>query len=231
MSMIDAETMGLSALRQLLDERHSVRGFLPDSVDPGIIEQMLAAAQRTPSWCNVQPWQVIITRGAATHRFRKALSEYAATHGPSPDFGLPLSYNGVHRDRRRQSGFALYESVGIARGDREASAKQTFENFRLFGAPHAAIVTTERDLGVYGAIDCGAYLSSLLLAAQSLGVAAIPQAALAMHPGFIRTHFGLPENRLVVFGVSFGFEDVAHPANAIRIPRASLEEAVTVIEQ
>ena len=56
---------------------------------------------------------------------------------------------------------------------------QALENFRLFGAPHVLIVTSERDLGVYGAVDCGLYGGSLLLAAQSLGIATIAQAALA----------------------------------------------------
>jgi len=44
-------------------------------------------------------------------------------------------------------------------GDREASKRQTLENFRMFGAPHVAIITTERKLGTYGVLDCGLQIS------------------------------------------------------------------------
>jgi nitroreductase len=129
--------------------------------------------------------------------------------------------------RRRACGFQLYEAVGIARGDREASAKQGMENYRLFGAPHVAIVTSDEALGAYGAVDCGAYVNNFLLAAQSLGVASIPQAALAAYSQFIREYFGLGSDRVVVCGISFGFEDHAHKANGFRTSRASLDEVVT----
>jgi len=40
------------------------------------------------------------------------------------------------------------ETVGIARGDRVASARQGRENFRLFGAPHVCIGTTDEGRGL-----------------------------------------------------------------------------------
>ncbi|MFZ0140221.1 MAG: hypothetical protein WAL70_03985 [Aeromicrobium sp.] len=55
----------------------------------------------------------------------------------------------------RESGWQLYDAVGVAKGDREASALQMLRNFEFFGAPHAAIITTDAELVVYGAIDCG----------------------------------------------------------------------------
>ena len=97
----------------------------------------------------------------------------------------------------------------------------------MFGAPHVAIVTCEQDLGIYAAIDCGAYVANFLNAATSLGLGCIAQAALASHPDAIREHFGLPGTRRVVCGISFGYEDAAHPANGFRTTRAGLDEAVT----
>jgi hypothetical protein len=75
------------------------------------------------------------------------------------------------------------------------------ENFCLFGAPHVAIVTTDRALGTYGAVDCGAYVANFALAARSLGVAVIAQAALAAYPAFWREQLDLSEDRLVVCGI------------------------------
>lgn len=218
-----------STLEQLLALRHSCRAFLPRCVPRAVQQQLLALAQRTASWCNSQPWQVHITEGAATERFREQMLAPAAQEESGPDFDWPASYQGVYSQRRRECGLALYESVGIVRGDREASARQARENFRLFGAPHVAVVTTEAELGTYGAVDCGGYVANFLLAAASLGVATVPQAALARHPQRIRDFFGLPASRRVVCGISFGYADAAHPANAFRTGRAELPDTVAWI--
>ncbi len=216
-------------LDDLLTRRHSCRGFLPDPVPRPTIERLLAMAQRSASWCNAQPWQVVVTSGQATERFRRLLLDNAGAPA-APDFPWPREYQGVYQQRRRECGLALYDSVGIARGDREASARQAKENFRLFGAPHVAIITTDEALGVYGAVDCGAYVANFLLAATSLGIATIAQAALAARGPLVRQHFGLPDSRRLVCGISFGFADTAHPANAFRTRRAPLADAVQWVE-
>jgi nitroreductase len=226
------QTPECAVLEQLLNRRYSCRGFLPQPVPPAVIERILALAQRTASWCNAQPWQLVITRGTATERFRAAmLEEMSRPAEAASDFAWPAEYQGDYLARRRECGLGLYEAVGVARGDRAGSARQTMENFRLFGAPHVAIVSTHRPLGVYGAIDCGAYVQNFMLAANSLGVASIAQAALASRPAFLRRHFGLADDRLVVCGLSFGYEDPAHPANGFRTSRADWRGEVTFIER
>jgi nitroreductase len=57
--------MGLEAI---LAERWSCRGFRPDPVPRPVVERLLTAAQRTPSWSNVQPWQVSVISGDALRR-------------------------------------------------------------------------------------------------------------------------------------------------------------------
>ncbi|MFD5827239.1 nitroreductase family protein, partial [Lentzea sp. NPDC060358] len=164
-----AEGTQYEALRTLLADRWTCRQFLPDPVPRQTLEKLLAVAQRTPSWCNTQPWHVELTEGAATERLRSRLLAHVRENGGTPDFAFPAQYTGVYRDRRRECGVQLYQSVGIAKGDHEGTMRQAVRNFELFDAPHVAIITTEADLGVYGAIDCGLYLNSFLLAAQSLG--------------------------------------------------------------
>lgn len=209
-------------LTTLLTERRSCRAFLP--------QRVLEMAQRTPSWCNTQPWQVIVTSGDATEQFRAGLLAHVAAEASASDIPYPREYRGVYLEPRRACGWQLYESVGIARGDREASARQGRENYRLFGAPHAAIVTTDEAQGTYGAIDCGAYVNNFMLAAWSLGVASIAQAAIAGQAKFVRAHFNLAPDRQVLCGIAFGFEDKNHPANKYRTPRASVKDAVAWVE-
>lgn len=219
-----------AALERLLSQRYSCRGFRAEPVPQATLDRIVTLAQRTASWCNTQPWHVHITRGDATERFRQALQapqEGGADDVQAQDFPWPAAYEGVYQSRRRESGLALYDSVGIARGDREASARQARENLRLFGAPHVAMITTDEALGVYGAIDCGAYVANFMLVAASLGVNCIAQAALAKHPERVRSFFGLPSSRRVVCGISLGYADISHPANSFRTSRADVSAAVS----
>lgn len=118
-------------LESLLHARFSCRAFRPDPVPTATIERLLAAAQRTPSWCNSQPWQVIVTTGDGTERLRTALVEAVRSGAAgASDFPFPREYTGVYDTRRKESGFALYNSLGIAKGDKAAYAKQMLENFR-----------------------------------------------------------------------------------------------------
>lgn len=214
-------------LARLLVDRFSCRAFLPDPVPEDLIDQMLAIAQMSPSWCNTQPWQVTIISGDATERFRTALLAEAEEENPGPpDIAFPSDYTGRRLERRREVGWQLYESAGIAKGDRAASARQARENQRLFGAPHALLIHSSRELGTYGAVDCGVYLGTLLLAAQSLGLGIVPQAALARHSALIRRHFGVPDDRIFVVGASFGFADPVASVNLFRSRRAPLEQSV-----
>lgn len=221
----------IGTIEELLRERYSCRAFKSDVVPRPTIERILRAAQRTASWCNSQPWQVVIASGDAKERFRKEIyatvSSGAAEDG---DFAFPREYRGVYLDRRRESGFQLYNTLGIARGDKVAYAKQALENYNFFGAPHIAIIHSDEALGIYGAIDCGAYVGNFMLAAQALGIGTIAQAALARQSGLIRRHFGLSDDRRVVCGISFGFPDHDHRINSYRTSRAGVSDAATFVE-
>ncbi len=215
----------------LVRNRYSCRKFLPDPVPRATIEGILALAQQTPSWCNTQPWKLLLLSGEALARFRDQLYAHAAAGNPQqPDFPFPARYAGIYRERRKVCGVQLYQCLGIAREDREAAANQSLENFRMFGAPHLALITTEEDLGVYGAIDCGLYIANFMLAVKNAGLDSIAQAALASHADFIRTYFDLPAHRKLVCGISFGYGDAGHRVNGYRTERASFAQAVTFFE-
>ncbi|WP_433725446.1 nitroreductase [Nocardia sp. CA-129566] len=227
MNPTSLQTDEFTALSRILDDRWTCRQFTTDQIPRDTIEAMLRLAQRTPSWCNTQPWQVVVTEGAGTDRFRAELLEHIATATPEPDFAFPAQYTGVYRDRRRECGLRLYDSVGIVKGDHAGTMRQARRNFELFDAPHVAIITTEADLGVYGAVDCGLYIGTFLLAAQSLGLGAAPQAALASYSPFLRTYFDLPQHRRVVAAISFGYPNPNHPVNAFRTSREDLDQVAT----
>ncbi len=215
-------TMTPTDLDALFGARRSCRAFRPDPVPREDIEAIIGTAQKVPSWCNAQPWDVALTSGAETDRFRAALQSEMATGTPKPDTPFPARYTGVYLERRRTTGWQLYEAVGVEKGDRVGSARQMMENFTLFGAPHCAILSTPVDLGTYGAIDCGSFVTGFTLAAQARGVASIAQAAVASYGAFLHEYFAIPEDRLILCAISFGYSDAEHPANSFRTDRADL---------
>ena len=220
------DSAAFTTLSDLLHSRYSCRAFLPEPLPRPTIETILATAQRTASWCNAQPWQLTIASGATLARLRSALQAQGPTASIAPDLPWPREYRGVYQERRRECGWGLYEALGIPKGDREASARQAAQNFSMFGAPHVAIITSDEALGVYGTVDCGAYISQFMLTAHSLGVATIAQAALASCPDVLREVLGIGPDRLIVCGISLGWPDLAHPANHFRTTRADPASSV-----
>ena len=179
----------LTYLKSLLETRHSCRAFLPDALPRALIVDILKAASRTASWCNAQPWHVQVISGAPLEALRDELIECAKLSAPpSSELDWPSEYNGKYQTRRRECGWSLSEAVGVTKGDCTGAARQALENFRLFGAPHLVIVTSEATLGTHGVMDCGAWVANFILAANAAGVGSIPQAALASWPDILRKH-------------------------------------------
>lgn len=218
-----------AALKRLMQTRWSCRAFRPDPVAPDVIETIVDTARHAASWNNTQPWQLLVTRGAATERFRNAMIVEVREGGgrPAPDFDWPLSYPDELGDRRRACGYALYEAAGIARKDYDARARQSMRNYELFDAPHVAILHVPRVLGAYGAVDAGGFLTAFMLAATAQGVATIAQAALAAYPALVRSHFGLEDDRLILCAISFGYPDTDDAVNSYRTERVSVSEILS----
>ncbi|MGO4391680.1 nitroreductase [Variovorax sp. M-6] len=229
--MDDPTQTPAAVLRRLLGQRHSCRAFRPHSVPDPVVDSILETAQRTASWCNTQPWQLVMTRGEGTRRLRDALQQAARTRPPVRDIAFPSAYAGEHLARRRASGLQLYRAVGIEKEDRAASSRQALRNYDLFDAPHVLIVSIPRSLGSYALLDCGGWIANFLLAAEAHGVSAIAQAALANHCDVIRECLGLPAEEAVVCGISFGYAEREHPANGYRTSRAPLPQVLRRIDR
>ncbi|QBQ98781.1 nitroreductase [Paraburkholderia pallida] len=221
-----SRTPDLDALDRLTNGRFTCRAYQHKALDAELIRSIVAMAGRSASWCNVQPWQLVITETLeSTERFREALMERARNHQQNEsDLPFPPSYEGVYGERRRGAGIALYSALGIGRKDTERTMEQMFRNFRMFDAPHVAIVTVPVELGPYALVDAGGFISSFLLAAHAHGVATTPQAALARHAHFVREYFGIPDTQHMVCGISFGYAEVEHPVNQFRTTRAGVDD-------
>ena len=210
----------------LLRARYSCRAFLPDPVPRAVIAEALADAQHVASWCNSQPWEVIALSPPETAAFATALNDQVASAPHQSDIPFPARYEGVYKDRRSTCGWQLYDAVGVQKGDRAASGRQMRENFRLFGAPNFLLITTPKALGTYGVLDCGAFVTAVLLALQARGVGTCAMASVAGFAPFVRQRFDIADDRDVLCGIALGHADPDHAANGFRTTRAAQDEVV-----
>lgn len=214
-------------LDEVIRSRRSVRGFLPDEVPQSVLDEVFKLAQWAPSNCNIQPWLPHVVSGAALQRLREALVGAARANVPlAPDWPADGKHFGVYRDRQYDAAAQLYGAMGVARHDRDARNAAYLRNHAFFDAPHAVFIFLQNPYDTREATDIGMYAQTLMLTLTSRGIASCAQGALGLYPAIVREQLGLPEDHRLLFGISFGYEDPADPANAARVGRTTLDEAV-----
>ncbi|MCB1389019.1 MAG: nitroreductase [Rhodobacteraceae bacterium] len=207
--------------------RRSVRGYLPDPVPEAALREIMALAQLAPSNCNIQPWIPHVVSGASLRDLgRKMMEASLAGVPPDPDYEANRKFTGAYRDRQWDAAIQLYGAMGIAREDRPARNAAYLRNLDSFGAPHAVFVFFPAAFGEREIVDIGIYAQTLMLALTARGIASCAQGALSLYPGIIRDHLGLGPDHRLLYGISFGYEDPAHPANKARVGRADIETEV-----
>jgi nitroreductase len=209
-------------------ERRSYRAFKPDPIPDETLHRVFAAAQAAPSWCNTQPWRVVVTKPPATQALAEALRAAAKSGFPRSEVPFPLDYPTPYKERRVQCGAALYTAMGIARDDKAGRYDAWLRNYALFDAPHVAIVSCDRRLGPYIYVDVGVWLGYVLTAAAALGLETCPMASVAAYPDVLRTHLSLSETDVTLFGLVLGHADEAAPANACRTSREPVDSCVRI---
>lgn len=215
---------------QSLIERRSTRAFLPREVPRDVLTRIFEGAQKTPSWCNIQPWQVWVASGAKRDALCGAFVAAAqAGEAPDSDVPFPFDYPEPYASRRRECGKALYEAMGVSRADHAGKQAAWLRNFAAFDAPHVAIVGYDRRFDLYAALDLGCWLESVLLLATSEGVATCAQASLAVYPKIARAELGIPDEVKIFFGIGLGYEDPTAKANACRTTREPLDANVRFV--
>ena len=211
--------LDLAALETTWAERRSMRGFRPEPIPRAELEQVFSAAQRAPSWCNIQPWRIALTEPPVTGELAEAMQAAARSGFPNAELPFPLDYPSPYKERRVACGVALYQAMGVARDDKAGRYDAWLRNYAFFGAPHVAIVSCDRRLGPYAYVDVGVWLGYLLTAAAALGIDTCPMASVAAYPGPLRERLPIAEADLILFGLALGRADDADPANRCRTSR------------
>lgn len=219
------------SIPQLIQDRRSIRAYLPTLIPEAVLHNVLTSARLAPSGANLQPGAFVWVRGnvrqALTADLVQAWRDGQQETEDYSYFPQPLP----HALRRRQvaAAQALYGSIGVARDDRAGRDAQFERNFHFFGAPVALIVTMPQDMGSGCYMDLGMTLYGLMLAAQAQGLATCAIGALASYPNLIRRHLALDSASYIVCGMALGYANPDAPVNQTHTTRCDLTEYFKVL--
>lgn len=215
---------------EAIESRRSIRAFTDQPVSEETVRQILEASQRSPSGTNTQPWFVHVCAGEVKDAISRDVLALAAS-GEAESYAAydyyPDKWNDIHRDRRRGVGWGLYGLLGIKKGDREASARQGARNFQFFDAPVGLFITTDAYLARGNWADTGMYIQTLMLAARGFGLHTCPQAAWIQFQEPVFRHLRIPDDQVLVSGMSLGYADPDAIENTLVSDRESLENVAS----
>jgi len=216
--------------------RSSKRKFLNRPVPKDIQEKILEAAAMTPSGANMQPWIVYaISNAQVLENIGNDIIEHIEAGGQIDQFiqYYPLEWINPYKRRRVVTGAGLYKHLDVDRKDETRRKELWHDNYRWFGAQTVFFICTDKTLieGAQGAlIDCGAYMQSIMLAAQAYGIDSCPQGSTTEYGRIISKTLDLPDNLALLYSIVLGYEDSSAVQNSYQPSRAPMDEIVTFIE-
>ncbi len=216
--------------------RTSTRKFLNKPVPKEIQENILEAAAMTPSGANMQPWIVYaVSNEALLTKIGDAIIAHIEAGGEVDQFiqYYPVNWINPYKKRRIVTGAGLYQLMEVDRHDNATRQQMWFDNYRWFGAQTVFFVFVDSELinGAQGPlIDAGAYMQSLMLAAEGYGLSSCPQGSTTEYGKIIANVMGVPENLALLYSVVVGYEDKEAKINSYKPKRVAMKESVTFID-
>ena len=217
---------------EAINERKSIRAFKSDAVPQQTLKEIMDLALRAPSWANTQPWEFAIVCGKKLEEIREAFTE-KADERLDPDLAAPKEFPEPFDTRRRVLGRKILEAKGINREDKEGRRWWQLQGLRLFDAPCAIYIYTDRSfyfqtdsLNVWPIFDCGLVAENIMLLATNYGLGTIPQIQAVFYPDVLRRKLYIPNSKLIVMGIAIGYPNQDDPANRFHSDRELSEKVI-----
>ena len=219
-----------------ITKRSSKRKFLNKPVPKEIQEKIISVANMTPSGANMQPWIVYaVSNKEVLNNIGQDVINHINNGGDLEQFiqYYPVKWINPYKRRRITTGAGLYKHMDVDRKDDERRKELWHDNYRWFGAETVFFIFTDKTLidGAEGAlIDCGAYMQSIMLAAQAYGIDSCPQGSTTEYGKIIAKTLQAPDNLALLYSVVLGYEDKSAVQNSYQPERAPMDEIVTFID-
>ncbi len=212
---------------QCIEGRRSLRAFVPKDVEKGVLEKILRAANRSPSFMNTQPWEVFFVAGEKKDSLVKRLLEQSSAGNPQrPDLPLLKEWPEALDRRSKEHRLRRFKALGIDPENKEQVRESFIRNFHFFDAPCVSIIGMDKSLGSWSVFDLGLFVHGFLLAIQAEGLGACAQAMPITYPDAIRKELDIPESICLALAISLGYPDEAAAVNQYNSTRRELDEFV-----
>jgi len=226
-----------------LASRRSTRDFLSTPVPPELIEKILRDSLTAPSWSNTRPFKVAVATGDIRERIsteflsrwsvlskimRKGVLNklrviYSRYGLPTSNRSIAKPYPAELKPRAERVGREMYETFGVARGDRPARDQQWAKNYSFFGAPVELFIYVHKSLHIYAASDAGLMMQNLMLSAHAHGLGTCAQGAVAIWDDVVRKEFDIPKDYRLLCGIAMGYPSDS-TVNDFKANRIDVEE-------
>ena len=102
--------------------------------------------------------------------------------------------------------------------------------FLFFDAPVGLIFTMCKRLEWASFICYGCFLQNVMLAARARGLDTCPQQIWSLQSAVLRPALGIPDDQMVVAGMSLGYADNSRPENNMQLRKLALDEFATFVD-
>lgn len=218
----------------LIRERRTKRAFFLDRPVPqDTVQEILSVARFAPSSSNTQPWRTYVVSGAARERITTAAVD-AFRAGPEklaheyPFFPDPL--HAPYDERFTTFRGQLGDAQGVHRSDKSGRMRDVERQFLFFDAPVGLIFTMCKRLEWASFICYGCFLQNIMLAARARGLDTCPQQIWSLQSAVLRPALGIPDDQMVVAGMSLGFADNSKPENNMQLRKLAVDEFATFVD-
>lgn len=173
--------------------RHSVRAYVPTTLDHATIQALLDAAVHAPTAMHVEPWAFVVVQDNA---LLQRLS----------DLAKPLF---VEEVRHRNAHGASHSFDHFTRAD-----------FNIFYGANALIIICAKPSGPFVAADCWLAAENLMLAANAIGLGScvIGSAVAALNIHKVKVELGIPDEYSAIAPIVVGVPSVDAQATSRKEP-------------
>lgn len=182
------------AVIDLINQRRSVRDYLPRAPDTATLNRLLASAVRAPTAMHAEPWAFLIVQDRGV---LKTLSDRAKTEFMRETQHMPPEE-------------ASHARVLVAQPD-----------FNIFYNAGTLVVICAPTSAPFGSADCWLAAQNLMLAAcaEGLGTCVIGFALSALNQPDVKGELGIPPDMSAVAPIIVGTPSGEIPATTRRAPR------------
>jgi nitroreductase len=213
-------------IRDALRGRKTIRAFLEQPVDPGMIREILNDAHWAPSSSNQQPWHFHVVAGPALQalcgKIEEARRLKQTRYDPSKGKTIPPEYV----DRTKKLFRQLRPFISALEGDNKSFIESG--SFRFYRAPVVIFITMHASLPKSRYMDIGMAAQNLMLSAHGRGLGTCAIALTLYYGDAINACLGIdPDQHETLLSIALGYPDTTCPVNAFRSGRDDIEPFIT----